>query len=63
VDSRNGWKEREGLLSAEAILALASAYSGLSVERFGLYESNVFTWYPELRRAIRAAGWDYDPGR
>jgi len=31
------------------------------VARFGIYESTVFTWYPDLRRAIRQAGWDFDP--
>ena len=37
--------------------------SGRGVARFGLYESTVFTWYPELRRAVREAGWNYDPAK
>ena len=61
VDPKKGWKRREGILSEEAILALARHYSGRGVARFGLYESTVFTWYPELRWAVREAGWIYDP--
>jgi hypothetical protein len=61
VDPEHGWRRREGYLGADAILALAKAYSGRGVARFGLYESTYFTWHPELRRAIREAGWEYDP--
>jgi hypothetical protein len=63
VDPKNGWRRREGYLSAEAILALARHYSGRGVARFGLYESTYFTWYPELRRAVREAGWAFDPDK
>jgi hypothetical protein len=63
VDPRSKWTEREGPLSEEAILALAKEYSGRGVARFGVYESTLFTYYPELRRAIRAAGWSYDPDK
>jgi hypothetical protein len=63
VDSKKGWARRPGSLSADAIAALAKHYSGRGVARFGLYESTVFTWYPDLRRAVLAAGWDYEPAR
>ena len=63
VDPRKNWAKREGYLQADAIQALAQAYSGRGVAGFGIYESTVFTWYPDLRRAIRAAGWDYNPGK
>jgi hypothetical protein len=59
VDPKKGWGRRPGDLSPEAILALASYYSDRGVERFGIYESTVFTWQPEARRAIREAGWKY----
>jgi len=29
--------------------------------RRNLYESTIFTWQPELRRAVREAGWSFDP--
>ena len=61
VDPQNGWKRREDALSTEAICALSRHYSARGVARFGLYESTMFTWDPDLRRAIRAAGWNYDP--
>jgi hypothetical protein len=63
VDPKQGWRKRDGDLSAEAILALSQHYSGKGVASFGLYESTIFTYYPELRRAIRAAGWSYDPNK
>src|SRR5262249_6896562 len=63
VDPKMGWAKRPGDLSAEAIAALAAHYGGRGVARFGLYESTVFTWYPDLRRAVREAGWNYDPAR
>jgi hypothetical protein len=50
-------------LSAGAIAALAKVYSGRGVERFGSYESTVFTRFPDLRRAIREAAWEYEPAR
>jgi hypothetical protein len=59
VDSQNKWKEREGTLSAEAITALAKHYSEKGADSFGLYESTLFTWCPDVRRAIREAGWNY----
>ena len=61
VDPKDNWNRREGYLSAEAISALAEHYSGRGVAAFGLYESTVFTWRPDIRQAIRAAGWAYDP--
>jgi hypothetical protein len=61
VDPKKSWQRRAGDLSPEAILALASHYSEKGVERFGIYESTVFTWQPEARRAIRQAGWNYQP--
>jgi hypothetical protein len=63
VDPQHGWRKRDGILSPEAIRALATSYSGRGVAHFGLYESTVFTWDPERRRAVRAAGWSYDPTR
>jgi hypothetical protein len=63
VDPAKGWRRREGLLSPEAIAALAKHYSGRGVARFGVYESTCFTWYPESRRAVRAAGWSFEPGK
>jgi hypothetical protein len=63
VDPKNGWKKRNGDLSADAILALTKNYSGRGAAHFGLYESTVFTWHPELRRAVREAGWAFDPSR
>lgn len=63
VDPKKGYQKLPGTLSAEAILALGHHYSGKGVHRFGLYESTEFTYYPELRHAIRAAGWAYEPGK
>jgi hypothetical protein len=63
VDPKNGWRARAGTLSAEANLALSQHYSGKGVERFGLYETTLFTYYPDLRRAVRLAGWRYQPNR
>lgn len=63
VDPQNNWQKRPGDLSPEAILALAKHYSGKGVASFGLYESTIFTWDPALRRAIREAGWNYDPSK
>lgn len=59
VDPQKGWSRRPGWLSAEAILALNRHYSGKGVANFGIYESTLFTWYPDLRRAIRQAGWEF----
>lgn len=61
VDPKKSWQRRPGDLSAEAIRALAQHYSDKGVERFGLYESTMFTWDPETRRAVREAGWNYRP--
>jgi hypothetical protein len=63
VDPKHYWQKRKGILSAAAIRALAEHYSGTGVAGFGIYESTMFTWYPDLRRAIRTAGWSYDPGK
>jgi hypothetical protein len=61
VDPKKAWQRRQGDLSPEAILALAKHYSDKGAERFGIYESTVFTWCTERRRAIREAGWNYRP--
>ena len=61
VDPQANWRPLKGHLSPAAIEALAKAYSGRGVAAFGLYESTIHTWNPETRRAIRAAGWNYDP--
>jgi hypothetical protein len=63
VDPAKGWRRREGWASPEAILAFARHYSGRGVARFGLYESTVFTWFPDRRRAIREAGWLFEPSK
>lgn len=63
VDPKKNWQPRKGLLSPEAIVALAQAYSGRGVQSFGLYESTAHVWYPDSRRAIRAAGWNYNPSK
>lgn len=61
VDPAKNWQPRKGNLSPETILALAKAYSGRGVSSFGLYESTFHVWYPDARRAIRTAGWNYNP--
>ena len=62
VDPKNNWRPvKGGILSPASIEALAKAYSGRGVAAFGLYESTVHVWSPETRRAIRAAGWNYNP--
>lgn len=61
VDPDKNWAAIKRELSPRAIGALAKAYSGRGVASFGLYESTLQTWSPEARRAIRAAGWSYEP--
>jgi hypothetical protein len=61
VDPANNWARRKGFLSPGSVEALAKAYSGRGVTAFGLYESTLHVWDPDARRAIRAAGWNYDP--
>ncbi len=63
VDPQKGWAKRPGNLLPEAIFALAASYSNRGVARFGLYESTVFNWEPATRRAIREAGWNYEPNK
>ena len=63
VDPDKGWGRRPGWLSPHAIKSLAKHYSGKGVDRFGIYESTIFTWYPDMRRAIRAAAWEYNPDK
>jgi hypothetical protein len=64
VNPAKNWQPRKNTpLSADAITALARAYSGRGVARFGIYESTIFTWFPDVRRAIRAAAWEYEPGK
>lgn len=61
-DPKDNWKAKKGsILSPASIEALARIYSGRGVAAFGVYESTIHTWDPEARRAIRAAGWSYDP--
>lgn len=59
VDPKKGWAKRPGTLSPEAISALTLHYRGKGLHGFGLYESTVFTYSPELRRAVREAGWNF----
>jgi hypothetical protein len=61
VDPTANWKTSKTLLSPSSIEALAKAYSGRGVASFGVYESTLHVWSPDARRAIRAAGWSYDP--
>lgn len=61
VDPANGWKASKRIISPAAIEALAKAYSGRGVAAFGLYESTLHTWSPDSRRAVREAGWNYEP--
>jgi hypothetical protein len=46
------------ILEAESI-SWAEIYRVKGAHRFGIYESNELVWYPEARRAIRRAGWDF----
>lgn len=59
VDPKKGFARRPGYLSAEAIDAFAKEYSGKKLAGWGLYESTLFVYAPELRRAVRAAGWGF----
>jgi hypothetical protein len=59
VDPKKGWTKRPGTLSPEALAALAAHYRGKGLSGIGLYESTVFTYVPDLRRAVRAAGWSF----
>jgi hypothetical protein len=43
-------------LSADEIVAYSRIYRDKGVNRFGLYESTMFLWYPHARRAIWKAG-------
>jgi hypothetical protein len=62
VDPEHNWQARKGrFLSPHALEALAKAYSGRGVSAFGLYESTLHAWNPDARRAIRNAGWNFDP--
>jgi hypothetical protein len=48
--------ETRPLLSAEQIVSYARGYRRTGIDRFGLYESTIFLWYPHVRRAIWEAG-------
>jgi hypothetical protein len=62
VDPKQNWRPvKDATLSPGSIEALAKAYSGRGVAAFGVYESTAHVWSPDARRAIRAAGWAYDP--
>jgi hypothetical protein len=63
VDPKKSWARREGMLTPESLQALARHYHGRGVARFGVYESTMFTWFPEVRRAVREAGWTYEPAK
>ena len=64
VDPRHNWKvTKNALLSPDSIKALAKVYSGRGVASFGLYESTLHLWSPDARRAIREAGWNYEPNK
>jgi hypothetical protein len=64
VDPKANWKvSKSTLLSPDSIKALAKAYSGRGVTSFGLYESTLHLWSPDARRAIREAGWNYEPSK
>ena len=59
VDPKKGWNRRPGTLSPEALDAFSTFYSHKKLDGFGVYESTVFTYAPDLRRAIRSAGWQF----
>jgi hypothetical protein len=61
VDPAQNFKSLPGVLSPQAITALAKGYGGRGVSNFGIYESTLFVWAPDTRRAIREAGWNFDP--
>ena len=61
VDPKDVSKNRPGLLSPNGLRTLARHYSGRGITGFGVYESSISLRYPDIRRAIRAAGWEYDP--
>lgn len=52
---------RKGYLSPEGLAALARHYSGRGISGMGIYESSISVRFPGMRRAIRAAGWAYEP--
>ena len=52
-------KSNDDTVRYEAITALAKHYSDKGADGFGLYESTLFTWCPDVRRTIREAGWNY----
>lgn len=52
---------RKGYLSPESLAALARHYSGRGFSGMGVYESSISVRFPGMRRAIRAAGWAYEP--
>ena len=59
VDPKKNFAKRPGTLSPEAIAAFTTHYNGKKLAGIGVYESTVFTYAPELRRAIRTAGWSF----
>jgi len=63
VDPRRVSQARKGLLTPASLQALAGHYSGRGIRGVGIYESSISMRFPEMRRAIRAAGWEYDPDR
>ena len=54
---------RKGYLSSEGLKALVRHYSGRGISGVGIYESSISVRFPEIRRAIRAAGWTYAPDK
>jgi hypothetical protein len=50
---------RHRTLSAESLAALTTHYSHKNLTGIGVYESTVFTYAPDVRRAVRAAAWGF----
>jgi hypothetical protein len=63
VDPTKNWTPRAGIARPDTLLAFARHYSGRGVAGFGLYSSGDFTWYPDIRRGLRAAAWVFEPGK
>ena len=63
VDPQKVTQPRKGYLSPDSLSALARHYSGRGISGMGIYESSISVRFPRIRRAIRAAGWAFDPGR
>ena len=62
VEWQRQWQPIRAIRCRRKRSSRSPRYSGKGVERFGLYETTVFMRYPDLRRAIRQAAWEYEPG-